>query len=195
MTHVNDEISKLNSPKDPMSGAEKWHIPPMDNVRPRLGEGMTPLPVQPTVIATHVVDLAPLVSWWRETEQRLRDQLAVERTAASSAREALASCEARCKAIADERDDAKEAQRILMDARMAELQARLDEAATVAVARPSPGSVEAVIEAYRLLVGDTLKYDSYSHWHDNSRCADSNLEEATWRLLHWLDEHAPGGRP
>lgn len=109
------------------NNAEQWHIPPTDNVRPRLGEGMAPMPVQPTVIATHVVDLAPLVMWWRETEQRLRDQLAVERTAASSAREALAACEARCKAIADERDDAKEAWRVLMDARLAELQAKLDE--------------------------------------------------------------------
>jgi 4-alpha-glucanotransferase len=230
-----------------VTDADRFHIPPSEAVK------------QP-VMAMSVIDLKPLIVWWQQEQQRERDRCAVERTTASSAREALAACEERVKAMTDkaeewrrqccelvtrnarlvadgehslasigemaadiatlrgelndanearlralaevnryavERDnalaqleharcDAKDAQQMLMDER---------KRGAVPVPTMEPGSVHAVIEAYRLLVGDCLEWNKPSGWHDNATCSDSNLELATLRLIHWLDEHATGGWP
>lgn len=55
-----------------------------------------------------VIDIGPLVAIIDREMQRLRDQLAVERSAASSAREALVMCEARLAELSKPRIDAVE---------------------------------------------------------------------------------------
>lgn len=209
-----------------MTDADRFHIPP----------------TQPAG-----VDIGPLVAIIDREMQRLRDKLFVEESAARSAREALAACEARLRATlertaeleetrltmqrieqqwciegdyapdseSDERHpierrlagmaamhkrdldrlttqlehargDAKDAQQMLMDERRRTQVPRVE---------LTPGSTAAVIEAYRLLVGNTLEWIPDIGWHDESWAGDDNLNEATISLIHWLDEHAPGGKP
>jgi hypothetical protein len=59
----------------------------------------------------------------------------------------------------------------------------------------TPGTPAAVIEAYRLLVGDTLEWKKPIGWYDNAKCDIEEMETATYQLIRWLDKHAPGGKP
>lgn len=87
--------------------AEQWHIPPQGDLssvqrdlaayqkerqadaRPQVNR------MEPAISAVYAVDLQPLISHFASELQRERDRVAVERTTASSAREALAACEER----------------------------------------------------------------------------------------------------
>lgn len=162
-----------------MTDADRFHIPP---------QGF----YSPSPVATNIVDvdLTSLIAWWRDTEQRLRDQLAVERTAASSAREALAAAEERARVLSQQFELSKMA---------------LEHAKQHAATGPEPGSVPAVIEAYRLLVGHEPHFGSYdgseAQWMDGPSevvpvdIALGRLRRAASQMLCWLDKHAPGGKP
>lgn len=122
-----------------MTDAERSHIPPSVN-------------------AAYVLDLKPLLAWFRDEQQRLRDQLAVERTAASSAREALAAAEERARVEREGRIQALgEANRCAVerDNALAELERAKRDVERAAMSSPMlvPGSVAALKEAVRLLCG------------------------------------------
>lgn len=266
--------------------AEQWHAAPCQFCGPNFLGTCPHRPLNRELTTSYVapgpapcVNMDALIRYFEKELQRERDRVAVERTAASSAREALAACEERLrneKAFRDrevleeadnigrwramhakaeqERDSARgEAQHYMaelnecqgalerMTAKAEEWrleclagvarQARLaDESsaarsahesmtahrdkvlaacdrheqeaaelrsklASVAVASLEPGSTAAVIEAYRMLVGDGLEWSKQVGWHDETECDDERLSEATLQLIHWLDVYAPGGRP
>ena len=182
------------------NNAEQWHMPPQ---APRLGEGMAPLPPVSWSFTgpVPILDLSPLIAHFEKELSRLRDQLAVERGTAASAREALAACEERLRSSGNAYDAAtirRQAETIgAYQEENRALRAQLEQAKTV----PSglvPGSVEAVLEAYRLLKGHAPHRDC-REWFDRADGArssgDENIDEASCALLYWLDQHAPGGRP
>lgn len=268
MTHVTDETSKLNSAKDPLTGADKWHIPPCMFCGPnflgvcphgRMSVPSVTVPATQTITATAApapgpfIDLQPLIMHFERELQRLRDQLAVERTAASSAREALAKCEERARMLTtqlelgrlalDHAKRSESAADIDYKALLAQKHAEWDEQVRryvaqikglekraqkaedragkancerdaalerltkeranfesavdeLRAARPEPGSVLAVLEAYRLLVGHEPAFTG--EWVDKSpidKMPDSGsaLDRATDALLFLLDILSPGG--
>jgi hypothetical protein len=172
--------------------ADRFYVAPtatqgqqLDNKRDQAWNGISDhlalLPKQPTVIATHVVDLSPLIAHFEKELQRLRDQLFVEKSAARSAREALVMAETRLKAAEGERErirgDAYDERRGWQnralnaendrdaacddrDNAVAELERERErfkrDVALASMSSPmlTPGSTAAVIEAYRLLVGN-----------------------------------------
>lgn len=184
------------------NNAEQWHIPPAgDAERPRLGEGMSPVPsyyAPPPLISKSGCDIGPLVAIIDREMQRLRDQLAVERTAATSAREALAACEERLRsereaARKDVSELADELARVKGDALEAvQLRAQIEQAKTVPPGLV-PGSVAAILEAYRLITG--VEPQLGREW-TGAKTNDAHRDLAGSELLYWLDENVPRrGRP
>lgn len=211
---------------DAAKQAEQFHVAPCTFCgpnflgtcphRPSIGATAPPLSqrsyeppkvttMQPAISAVYAVDLKPLISFFATELQRLRDQLEVQRSTANSAREALVMCEERCKAaeriLAAERQScARELDRLNAERgnAVAELERCKATMGSATTAPPAlvPGSVDAAIEAYRLLCGHEPYYGG-AEWFDRSaqvlpcglHCVARN------EILGWLDANAPGGRP
>lgn len=173
--------------------AEQWHIPPQQCVQAPIGD----------VHAKYVLDLRPLLEHHQSELQRLRDQLAVERGATSSAREALAACEERARVLGTQFELSKMAlgqSRMAAEEGMREhdrMRRELEQAKTVPPGLV-PGSTAAVIEAYRLLRGATPRWDDGKReWTGVAEISGHHrrLVSCSTHLLVWLDENAPGGKP
>lgn len=216
---------------DATQDAEQWHIAPCQFCGPNFLGTCPHRPRNRELTTSYVapgpapcVNMDALIRYFEKELQRERDRVAVERTAAASAREALAACEERLRAAhvyAGKLDEARlaavgEANRYAVerDNALAELErvrnvnaelthkaGELCEQRDEALGRLKgeacqlrPGSTAAVIEAYRLLSGYEPVFGVNGQWADGALPSDSNFD-AERALLLWLNKNAPGGRP
>lgn len=167
-----------------MNDGDRFYIPPTSTVTSYVAPAPAPAPF---------VDLQPLILHFEREVSRLRDQLAVERSATSSAREALAAAEERARVEREGRLEALgKANRRAVERDHA--RAELARASTVPPGLV-PGSTAAVIEAYRLLCGHDPDWNEYEKWTDLADCTDPTINKTLGFLIRWLDNNAPGGRP